>query len=192
MRIASPSRLMMVARTDKEARLKDFIIEGLARRAEDPVPREPITIFVRNPDSPAARALHIALTEACGEAAELRVVLGETHTDEPASTSLLDISGAELRVLGDPRFGAAHEQLVVGDKHVWIGDCLRRDPTKRDAFEIYHSGDQTIRWLSAESFRKLWAIAKPFTRTKADAVALEIIATGHPDDPAAQPRNHRH
>ena len=56
------------------------------------------------------------------------------------AVSLLDISCGEFRVLGDPRFGAAHEQLVVGT-HVWTGDCLRRDPNKRDAFEVYHSDD---------------------------------------------------
>ena len=72
------------------------------------------------------------------------------------AASLLDIICGEFRVLGDPRFGAAHEQLVVST-HVWTGDCLRRDPNKRDAFEVYYSDDAAVRLYAAGSFEKLWA-----------------------------------
>ena len=107
------------------------------------------------------------------------------------AVSLLDISCGEFRVLGDPRFGAAHEQLVVGT-HVWTGDCLRRDPNKRDAFEVYHSGDATIRLYAAASFEKLWAAARPIKPVRSGAVAPEIIAAGQTDEAEGLPRNHHH
>jgi hypothetical protein len=190
MRIASPPLLMMATRTDKEARLKDFIAVGLAHRPEGAAGTEPITIVVRNPDSPAARAVCAALSES-DPGVNVRVIFGETHADDPMAVSLLDINCGEFRVLGDPRFGAAHEQLVVGT-HVWTGDCLRRDPNKRDAFEVYHSGDATIRLYAAASFEKLWAAARPIKPVRSGAVAPEIIAAGQPDESEGLPRNHHH
>lgn len=190
MRIASPPLLMMATRTDKEARLKDFISEGLARRPEGSASTEPITIVVRNPDSPAARAAFAALSER-DLGVGVRVIFGETNVDDPMAASLLDIICGEFRILGDPRFGAAHEQLVVGT-HVWTGDCLRRDPNKRDAFEVYYPDDAASRLFAAGSFEKLWAAARPVKPIRADAVAPEIIAAGQTDGPDAMPRNHRH
>jgi len=192
MRIASTPRLMTVARTDKETRLKDFIAEGLARRTESSAHAESVMIVVRNPDSPVARALCAALSEDGSQGVGVRVIFGDTNVDEQAQATLFYLSGAEFRVLGDPRFGAAHEQLVVGNTHVWIGDCLRRDPAKRDAFELYHSADPAIRFFTAASFEKLWAAAKPVKAVKAEDVAPEIIAAGQADDTGALPRNHRH
>ena len=113
MRIASPPLLMMATRTDKEARLKDFITEGLARLPEASAAADPVTIVVRNPDSPAARAAYAALSER-HVGSGVKVIFGETNSDDPMAASLLDIICGEFRVLGDPRFGAAHEQFVVG------------------------------------------------------------------------------
>ena len=190
MRIASPPLLMMATRTDKEARLKDFITEGLARLPEALAAADPVTIVVRNPDSPAARAAYAALSER-HVGSGVKVIFGETNSDDPMAASLLDIICGEFRVLGDPRFGAAHEQLVVGS-HVWTGDCLRRDPNKRDAFEVYYSDDAAVRLYAAGSFEKLWAAARTVKPVRADAVAPEIIAAGQTDGPGAMPRNPRH
>jgi hypothetical protein len=191
MRIASPSRLMMVARTDKEARLKDFIGEGLAPHAEDPARDNDVTLFVRNPDSPVARGLYAAWSEGHAENARIRILICDTNCEEPAAASLLDIAGAEIRVLADPSFGPAHEQLVVARGHVWIGDCLRRDPTKRDAFELYHPNDVEKRVFASASFEKLWVRGRPLKLLKSESVSPEIIAA-QSDDQNALPRNHRH
>lgn len=191
MRIASPSRLMMVARTDKEARLKDFIGEGLAPPDEDPARDIYLTLFVRNPDSPVARGLYGAWTEGRAENARIRVLICDTNSEEPATASLLDIAGAEFRVLADPSFGPAHEQLVVGRNHVWIGDCLRRDPTKRDAFELYHPNDPKNGVFASASFEKLWERGRPLKLLKSESVSPEIIAA-QSDDQNVSPRNHRH
>lgn len=182
---------MTVVRTDKEARLKSFIVDGLASGSDVHATAAPMTVLVRNPDSPVARALYAAFVEGLASSAGLRVILGEALQEEPAQASILDVAGAEIRFIGDARFGAAHEQLVVGDAHVWIGDCLRRDPTKRDAFEIYHAGDHAIRQFATASFRNMWAIAKPLIRAKTETVTMDIIATGQAEEPNARARSHR-
>ncbi len=49
--------MMMMSRTDKEARLKDFIGEAFASHDENASRDNSLTLFVRNPDSPVAREL---------------------------------------------------------------------------------------------------------------------------------------
>jgi hypothetical protein len=181
----------MIPRTDKEARLKDFICEAFAARSEDPVREICLTLFIRNPDSPVARALHAAWTEGLIEGARILLVVSETTVEEPTAQSILDIPGVDCRVLSDRSFGPAHEQLTVGHARVWIGDCLRRDPTKRDAFEMYHGNDATSCVFALASFEKLWSRARPQKLPHTAGLSPEIIAA-QSDDPAALPLIPRH
>ncbi|HEY8194556.1 MAG TPA: hypothetical protein VIF13_05870 [Hyphomicrobium sp.] len=185
MRISSPTRFMMTAQTDKEARLKDFIAEGLSGLAAGVVGT--VTLIVRDSESPVARALGVALSEGLLEASSIKVILASAQIEDGAP-SLRDVAGVECRLLKDPRFGASHEQLVIGRTHVWIGDCLRRDPNKRDAFELYHKADAAARMYAAVSFEKLWAHAKPMKPVTTGSVSLEAIAAAQADDAEALPR----
>jgi hypothetical protein len=189
MRISSPSQLMTMSRTDKETRLKDFIVESLAVLTEGTEEPGTVMMIARNADSPAARALFAALLETAS-AADVRLIIADTRI-ENASPSLRDIAGIECRLLADPRFGASHEQLVVGRTHVWIGDCLRRDPNKRDAFELYHKADLVARKCATISFERLWARAKPLASGKNPEIAPEIFAAGQPDSVQGFHRPHR-
>jgi hypothetical protein len=177
--------------TDKEARLKDFIGEVFAVGGEGPAREICLTLFARNPDSPSARALYAAWTDGSIEGARILVILGETTVEEPATPSILDVPGIECRVLADARFGPAHEQLTVGHTRVWIGDCLRRDPTKRDAFEMYHGNDAKNSVFAIASFEKLWARARQRKVSHAADLSPEIIAV-QADDANALPRNPQH
>jgi hypothetical protein len=181
MRIASPSRPVMMSRTDKEARLKSFIAEALTSRGEGSARDVCLTLFVRNPDSPVARALLAAWTEGLIESSRILLLVGETTVEEPSAQSILDIPGVDCRVLADRHFGPAHEQLTVGHSRVWIGDCLRRDPTKRDAFEIYHGNDPTNCMFALASFEKLWSRARPRQLPRPADLSPEIIASQSDD-----------
>jgi hypothetical protein len=191
MRIASPPRFLTVVRTEKEARLKSFIAEALSFGAGESGPHAPVSILVRNPDSPVARALYAAFAEGLVPGTNMQILLGEALQEEPAQASILDVPGVEIRYLGDARFGAAHEQLVIGQNYVWIGDCLRRDPTKRDAFEVFHAKADSHSHFAIVSFRNLWAAAQPLIRAKADTMVVEIVANGQTDDPESRPFSHR-
>jgi len=178
MRISSPSRLMTMSRTDKETRLKEFIVESLLVLAETP-DCDSVTLMVRNADSPTARALYAALSDNPLVAHDIRVIVADVRVEDPAQPSLRDMAGIEFRQLADTRFDASHEQLVIGRTHVWIGDCLRRDPNKRDAFELYHKADQVARKCATISFERLWARAKPMLALKAAELAPEIMAAAN-------------
>ena len=94
--------------------------------------------------------------------------------------SLLDISAIDVRMLTDQRFAAAHEQLSLGDGRVWIGDCMRRDPAKRDAFEMYHDNNLATAAHATASFAKMWDKSVPLRRVVSASVAASVMLASQP------------
>ena len=66
---------------------------------------------------------------------------------------------------------------------------LRRDPTKRDAFELYHNDDATNCVFALASFEKLWSRARRLHHSP--ELSPEIIAA-QSDDANALPQQPRH
>lgn len=176
MRFQTPSPLVTDTRAGKEAKLKAFICDALDMCGDD----GRVTLVARGTDSPIATALAAALSQRNSSNFGLRVVLFDIDAivEDHAVRSILDVQGADFRVLPDSRFAAAHEQLVIGAQHAWIGDCMRRDPAKRDAFEIYVSGDPVTFAHTANSFAKLWASGQPLKRQTPKAIAPHALVAG--------------
>ena len=59
-------------------------------------------------------------------------------TENDPAEELAALAPAEIRWAKNPRMLDAHEQLVIGPNSTWMGDCMRRDPTKRDAFQSFN------------------------------------------------------
>ncbi len=180
MRLTPPARLVIANRGEKEAKLKTFIVQDLA----DAAAGSTYTLVARAPDSPVAAALMAAAADVAAAHIAIRVVLFETDcfSEDSATTSLLECAHAEVRVLHDIRFAAAHEQLVLSGNRVWIGDCMRRDPAKRDAFEMTHVGDAKAARHTEASFAKLWAAAKPVKPVLSSTVNPAVIHAGQSAD----------
>ncbi len=164
MRLATSPRLQNIGREEREAKLREFVATALVvRRASGDTAPACITLLARAPDSPVARAVASMATELTGANISLTAVLLDldAFTEEPGRPSILDMSNADIRVLADPRFTSAHEQMVLSANIMWLGDCMRRDPAKRDAFQMFH-GDEAVAARHAEaSFERLWAKASP-------------------------------
>jgi hypothetical protein len=95
---------------------------------------------------------------------ELRVLLLETATGaarEAAGTVALPFAMSEFRHLADRRILDAHEQMVLAPTVCWIGDCMRRDPSTRDAFETMTTTHRQATSYAQSSFGRLWDIASP-------------------------------
>lgn len=177
MRFDQPSRPVIDARTEKEGKLKSFILSALAgceQQAE-------ITLVARATDSPVASALAAAIVASGRVDVRLSVILFDIDTivEDHSSASILDVAGAEFRMLQDVRFVAAHEQLVISTTRVWIGDCMRRDPNKRDAFELYQNDNKASSADAAKSFSRLWRRARPLERSVRRTLTSAVIAAGH-------------
>lgn len=181
MRFATP-RLLTCGREEREAKLKDFIVKDMASRSAAG-PAFTYTLIARGPDSPVARAAASLAGDFAAANVTLRAVLLDldTMTLEAGRPSVLDMDNADIRLLTDVRFNAAHEQFVLNATDVWLGDCMRRDPTKRDAFEIFHESNAQAAQHAAKSFEKLWASAQPVRRVRPIAPELMYVSQGGED-----------
>ena len=173
----------VVKREEKETKLKQFIEDCLAiavaaaARSTGAAALE-ASLVVRSATSPVARALASILESHAETPIAVRAVVANVDADETnEAAASLDRIAAELRILRDERLLNAHEQLVLGSSLTWVGDCMRRDPEKRDAYEFYgREPDAAAAWART-SFDRLWSIAEPLARpaeTAAVAVAEEI------------------
>jgi hypothetical protein len=172
----TPPRMHVVRKEEKEARLTAFVAEQLAAAASDRASRE-MTVLARSADSPVLRALaaHTDAIRAAGYRIRVIAVLAEGAGE--SVVKLMD--GAATRTGCDARLLDAHEQLAVGDRVSWIGDCMRREPTKRDAYEIYSADCAETAALAHRSFDRLWSFAG-LGQPEAVAATPEIAAVAAP------------
>lgn len=138
---------------DKSHHLARFISEHVTDGAE-------VTVIARSVDSPIAAALASVREVLESKHASTRVIFLQTPSAlwqaEPSTAH-----SGDIRVALNPRLLEAHEQLVIGTSAVWIGDCMRRDPAKRDAFSQEKVACPVTSRFAAISFDRLWAIATP-------------------------------
>jgi hypothetical protein len=181
-------RMDVVRREDKETRLKAFILNKLASPATAQADRS-WCVIARSMESPVILVLSALSAEL--QSAGVTIKLLFTQTPPAASGSAIDpvaCLAEEVRYTRDIRLLDAHEQLRLDATTCWIGDCMRREPAKRDAYECYANDcADTSNW-SAKAFERLWAFGQPVFVTVA-APALEERATPAADEfpmPAAE------
>ena len=155
MRFAPNARPKVMAREEKEARLKAFIKNHIETYCASGAAPGLITyrLLALSTDSPAARALSELAPDLTAAGIRVEAVLARRTGQEK-------IDGAECRFVSDLRLLDAHEQLVLDRATAWIGDCMRRDPLKRDAYELYSDSPVTA-GHAARSFTQVWRAAGP-------------------------------
>lgn len=164
MRLNASARMHVVHKEEKESRLKQFLELDLAGQKATGARStgRGYYLLARSWESPAARALAARADEAAALGIEIRALLMHADCASPGSDGAgKDVPAAHCRLIYDTRLRDAHELLILGDRAAWIGDCMRRDPSRRDAFECYYDGTvATARW-AIRSFELLWTGADP-------------------------------
>lgn len=159
-----------------EAFIRDALDAGAAGREDT------IALLARSPTSPVVTAL-LALSDELAErrfGAAIVLAGGATATeDETWSLSFSARFIHEIRLTSNPRVLDGHEQLIVGDRSVWYGDCMRRDPLKRDAFTAFHPDDPAIARTCRFTFRELWRGAQSIYR---NAALSSLVVTSSVDE----------
>jgi hypothetical protein len=179
----------VVHREEKEARIKDFILTDIAARKATGASLFGCTycLVARSWESPASRALLAVVDEAVAIGIGIRAVLVQ-HVGAVKSDAAARLPSGGCRTVSDPRLLEAHEQLVLGDCASWIGDCMRRDPARRDTYETFCDGTSRSTLWAARSFEHLWTAADPanldsnFKSAPADAfIGASLIAVSDPE-----------
>jgi hypothetical protein len=156
-------RMHVVKKEDKEAKVRDFIRQEMVAATARGGVAGPFCLMALSEDSPVARALASLAGDLQTAGISVRAVFAETGVN--ASSTMEAAKGLErvaiARRAPDARLLDAHEQLILSDTSVWVGDCMRRDPSKRDAYET-HANDsaETVVWAK-RSFEQFWSKGKP-------------------------------
>lgn len=164
MRFRSLPVVDVVKKEDKEARLEAFICDQLSREAVSGVRHEKdrvMLLIARSGDSPVVRALASVVARGLAEGVSLKAVVtvpaAGMHVDWPRELAAL----TECRIVNDIRLLDGHEQLWLDGETVWIGDCMRREPSKRDAYECYAAGHAEMARFAEAAFDRFWQLARP-------------------------------
>jgi len=192
MRFRPPLRVSVTRHGDKEQKLRDFVFQHLvAARDRAEVGRfSQIQVVARSIDSPVVKAIVSLAREIAGAGMSVRLILAQAD-QETFGDTWFDAGQAigfphEVRLARHPRLIEAHEQLVLGPQACWIGDSMRRDPTKCDAFESYVEGCGEAAGCALVSFERLWVACEPLLVRGLRSPAT-IAETGTPPEALPKP-----
>lgn len=155
----TPTARVNVVKEQKEARIKAFVSRHIGMVAASGASQGLTTyrLIALSTESPAALALHSLAPDLAKAGITVEAVL--FRRAGPVTSPVL--ASAERRFVSDIRFLDAHEQLVLDATTVWIGDCMRRDPLKRDGFEHFSDRCPVTARHAARSFAQIWRAAGP-------------------------------
>ncbi len=154
-------QMQVVKREEKEALLFKFILEEIAEgRVALSGDWRVIALSMQSPVVGAIRRVVGGFDEA-GELS-LRILIA--GRDKAADLTGFEAVGSiSVRHGQDLRLLDAHEQLVLGQRSAWCGDCMRRNPSERDAFEAYMRNEETLSGWAAKVFERIWENGHPIT-----------------------------
>jgi len=159
------SRLLDLSISEKVGKLSAYIASDIDTRTARGLYATGgcYLLIARSPESPVALALREHAAGLAKSGIRIRAIFGEAELGHGAAT----IAAApfalpsECRIARDPRLLAAHEQLVLAPDCAWIGDSMRREPSKRDAYENFAAGCAETATNATRSFEKIWRAAAP-------------------------------
>ena len=159
----SPHSMQIVKREEKEAKLFQFVLGEIAAGRVSLDGEWIVTAL--SMESPVISALRRVVNE-LGEASllQLRVILTRS-VDSAHLDGFEDVSSIVVHTGQSSRLLDAHEQLVLGAVSSWTGDCMRRDPQERDAFELFGDDNRELADWAVKSFERIWAMTKPVKHT---------------------------
>jgi hypothetical protein len=158
-------RMSVTRRAEKEQRLYEFVGAYLAEadRAHRLTGND-ILMIARSVESPVVRAVASLASDIAAGGFCVRMIIAQADPQSPPRGWVLspdaDID-CEVRWARRPRLIEAHEQLVLGPETCWIGDSMRREPAKCDAYESYVDACSATAAAAAVSFERLWAASEP-------------------------------
>lgn len=191
MRFRPQLRMSVTRRENKEQRLKEFIGQHFSNRQSSDAAKAPVLLIVaRSAESPVIKAVAGLAVEIAPTGAGVRMILAQADRDGLADLWTPTVEPAaldyEVRWARDPRLLEAHEQLVLGPQTCWVGDSMRREPAKCDAFETYTPACAQAAYSATLSFERLWIASEPLLQ-RVKGIGSQVAATSRePTGPASR------
>jgi hypothetical protein len=159
MPVRPPLRASVSRHAEKQQNLKQFVLRHIAGHAADAGLGHlfDLQIVARSLGSPLIKAITSLGDDIAAAGLSVRLILAQLDRElNPQAWARGVPFALEIRWAKHPRLIEAHEQLVLGPETCWIGDCMRRDPAKCDAYESFIEGCGEAAGCAAVSFERLW------------------------------------
>lgn len=162
MQAKAPPRNPILMREERQHKLKTFVERALEARSSQH--SEAVLLLTRSIDSIVTRALVGLSAQLAALSMPVRIAIA-TDIMPPLSSLPAQNGGPyiEIRFGLDHRLLDAHEQLIIGDRALWFGDCMRREPDKIDNFERFLPDDLVANRNGRATFQRLWGSLNPAT-----------------------------
>ena len=163
MSIRPPLCVSVTRHEEKEHSLKEFLLQHIPNGRDEPVvPGGDLLIVARSLESPVIKAVTALSDEIAAAQVSVRLILAQVDREPHGADWAF---GHEIRWARHPRLIEAHEQMVIDAQTCWIGDCMRRDPTKCDAYESFVEGCGEAAGCATVSFERLWHASQPLVKS---------------------------
>ncbi len=144
----------------KTSEIAAFVSNQVAYLSDQAQATSELLVIAGASQNPVVSAVRAAVSEGGPLGLKLKLILA-TMPETDFANEMTALAPLEVRVTSSQDLRHAHEQLVIGDGATWIGDCMRRDPTKRDALQSFNTScEDTIRWARI-SFDRIWDVSQP-------------------------------
>ena len=158
----------ILSRNRHESYLNEYFQWLDAEQPADPVARQ-VTVIARSPASPVIMALEATAGELGARQIAVRAVFSDIEPERALHSAWRVISAlSEGREHGDlVRWASsrgileAHEQMILGRRMCWLGDAMRREPGRRDGFDLFEMDAPGTCQLGVQSFAAMWKFATP-------------------------------
>jgi hypothetical protein len=151
-----------------DAFIGEFLDRLSSKRKPDPTERY-VSIIARSPASPVVSAVIARRDELTERRAGVQAIFADLGPDGLLAECAEALDGLcigfdareSFRWARNACLMDAHEQLILGTSMCWSGDCMRREPGKVDALDLFEIDAPKVVRLGTLAFDAIWAISDP-------------------------------
>ena len=133
---------------------------------DDPAARR-IMVIARSPESPVICAIQAKATDLSARQVAVQAIFSDVDPERAlrlAWETIGELSEGRahcdlVKWASSPGILEAHEQLILGREMCWLGDAMRREPGRRDGFDIFETDAAQKCAIAIKSFDALWRFA---------------------------------
>ena len=168
------------------SRFAGYFLDRLSVLESPTLEQRTVTLVARSAASPVARSMFGAIADCRALSVRLRIAFCQLDPAELlADWSELTLGDAAAPAMAELRWARraglsdAHEQMVLGLGLSWHGDCMRRDPETRDAFETFETFNTEAARRSSAAFGAIWQMSEPVSAIRPLSRARLAAALPH-------------
>lgn len=128
-----------------------------------------VLIVARSPASPVILAMRALADEFCSRQVTIKLVFSDVDPEralQSAWSVISDLSKGRdhsdlVKWASSPGILEAHEQMILGSQMCWLGDAMRREPGRRDGFDLFSNNAPADSARAIKSFSAIWNFATP-------------------------------